>query len=55
MRGESGRQSEVELRRRLPDPARDAPEGVRAYASSPVVLDSINRGALTGKRVDRIT
>jgi hypothetical protein len=36
------------------DLPRDAPEGVRAYASPPVVLDSINRGALTGKRVDRI-
>jgi hypothetical protein len=37
------------------DPRLDAPQGVRAYASPPDVLDSVNRGALTGKRIDRIT
>ena len=37
------------------DPPLDAPEGVRAYAAPPEAQDSVNRGALTGKRIDRIT
>jgi hypothetical protein len=32
-----------------------APEGVRAYADPPDVADRMNRGAITGRRVDRIT
>jgi hypothetical protein len=37
------------------DPPLDAPEGVRAYATPPETQDSVNRGSLTGKRIDRIT
>jgi hypothetical protein len=33
----------------------DAPEGVRAYGAPPDAQDSVNRGTLTGKRLDQIT
>ncbi|MCK0198550.1 BatD family protein [Ancylobacter sp. 6x-1] len=32
-----------------------APEGVRAYADPPDIRDSVGRGVVTGRRVDRVT
>ncbi|KAB1072517.1 protein BatD [Methylobacterium planeticum] len=39
----------------MPDLAFSAPDGVRIYADAPRSEDRINRGAVTGERVDRVT
>lgn len=39
----------------LRDLPQGAPDGVRTYAAAPDAQDSMNRGALTGRRIDRVT
>ncbi|WP_236960339.1 BatD family protein [Methylobacterium durans] len=39
----------------MPDLAFSAPDGVRLYRDAPRAADRINRGAVTGERIDRVT